>query len=97
MTRSAAVRVQCLSYTQMLSRAINRTRIRIEARKIVRKRDDVVFMAEGRMQRALWPLSAPADRQERERCANLVSKNHVETSVMKTDSQSQKDVIDELA
>ena len=35
----------------MLFRAINRPRIRIEARKIIRKRDDVVCIAEGRMRR----------------------------------------------
>ena len=48
-TGSANVRVQFLTETQMISRAGNRLRIRIQTRQIVRNCGDVSLVAECRM------------------------------------------------
>ena len=50
-TSSADVRVQFLSHAEVLARALNRIRIRIQTRKIARKRDDVMLVAERLMRR----------------------------------------------
>ena len=50
-TSGTDVRVQLLSYTEVLARATHWIRVRIHTRKIVSQRDDVILIAERRMRR----------------------------------------------
>ena len=49
MTSGTNMRVQLLSYTEMLSRPIHGIRVRFQARKITRHRNDVMLVTKYRM------------------------------------------------